>query len=512
MTFHPFQHNSLLICIIPSQIMFYGHPVERLCTYQYSLVSLIPNLLLALEDSASPKLDRREQDTTRPTELKTSDRNSLMKYLGLPLNVFGKDAFFQPYLPLQQIDMLKNQSWLCGTTNTIVTQQKDCAPDLLINIELNTFEFKDPKVERLVALTPADRKWMDDIVRDVNEAWNEKDPTRPLTMQFKGSDDYLRAKFEDYVCSALSTVKYADYLINTGSTDMGVVGATGDQNCIQNFGETWIAAFRLTHAYTVWNKVTDPALFDICEARHPCETNPTPISDIGLRLSEGIYELKVAETVAPAREALSNAVAVGSTGFFKAFETVRSEVSNRLAARQPSSLGPSPSSSPQTLPLLDPLAAPPSSPGPSRTSYPPAPSTPTAASPPPISTPSRGLRPLSLAPSATAAATVAASTATDLGASAGAAAKATLSSWGSFLAKKASEYKRPAAPIPASEPAPAATPPVTSDRIAVRTDAAVPVSPAPGVAERKSSLRNPPLGFRGALWTLGEADGAPRDR
>jgi len=85
--------------------------VERLCTYQYSLVSLIPSksfaacilvtgtddarrsrldLLLALEDAASPNLDKREKNTTRATELKTSDRNSMMKYLGLPLNVFGK--------------------------------------------------------------------------------------------------------------------------------------------------------------------------------------------------------------------------------------------------------------------------------------------------------------------------------------------------------------------------------------------------------------------------------------
>jgi len=31
-------------------------------------------------------------------------------------------------------------------------------------------------------------------VKDVNEGWNEDDPTRPLTMQFKGNDDYLRAK------------------------------------------------------------------------------------------------------------------------------------------------------------------------------------------------------------------------------------------------------------------------------------------------------------------------------
>lgn len=34
-----------------------------------------------------------------------------------------------------------------------------------------------------MALTPADRKWIDDIVRDVNVSWNDDDPTRPLGMQ-----------------------------------------------------------------------------------------------------------------------------------------------------------------------------------------------------------------------------------------------------------------------------------------------------------------------------------------
>jgi hypothetical protein len=46
-----------------------------------------------------------------------------------------KDAFFQPYLPLQQLDMLKEtKGWLCGSTNSIVTQQKEI--DLLVNVSL----------------------------------------------------------------------------------------------------------------------------------------------------------------------------------------------------------------------------------------------------------------------------------------------------------------------------------------------------------------------------------------
>lgn len=46
---------------------------------------------------------------------------------------YVQDAFFQPYLPLQQLDMLRDtRSWLCGSTNSIVAQQKEV--DLLVNV------------------------------------------------------------------------------------------------------------------------------------------------------------------------------------------------------------------------------------------------------------------------------------------------------------------------------------------------------------------------------------------
>ena len=46
-----------------------------------------------------------------------------------------------------------------------MTQSKDI--ELLVNIETGAIEFRDPKVERICALTAADRKWIDDVVRDV---------------------------------------------------------------------------------------------------------------------------------------------------------------------------------------------------------------------------------------------------------------------------------------------------------------------------------------------------------
>ncbi|KAG8745970.1 late secretory pathway protein avl9 [Ceratobasidium sp. 414] len=363
---HKFRHRTLTLLklmMLQKRIMFYGHPVERLCTYQYSLVSLVPGLLLALEDAGAPSFDRRAGNTERPSELRTSDRKSMMRFMGCPLNLFGGGAFFQPYMPLQQVDMLKSEAWLCGTTNTIVTQQRNSVPDLLVNLETNAFEFSNPTVERLGALTGADRKFIDDLVKDVNDGWNEADPSRPLGMQyvlwspqgvvantvfmgrFKGSDDYLRTKFEEYIYAALSTVKYADFLNKGKQSEVLVPGTANDALSAQHFNEAWIAAFRTTKAYDHWNRVTDPVLFDIIEPKHPCSGQVTLASDIGLRLTEGINDLKLEENLGPARDRIASAITTSSTGFFKAFDGFRDGVAQRLAAQKT----PSPAAAPKVL-------------------------------------------------------------------------------------------------------------------------------------------------------------------
>ncbi len=57
---------------------------------QFSLISLIPGLIRNLQDCADPELDNYERNLVRPTSLKTSDRGSLLSYMGLPLQIFGK--------------------------------------------------------------------------------------------------------------------------------------------------------------------------------------------------------------------------------------------------------------------------------------------------------------------------------------------------------------------------------------------------------------------------------------
>ncbi|TEB23002.1 hypothetical protein FA13DRAFT_1740492 [Coprinellus micaceus] len=248
---HSFRQRTLVLLkalILQKRIMFYGYPVERLCTFQYSLVSLLPGLLHSLDDCGSPPLATRAPTLSKASSLKTSDHKSMLAFMGLPLDVFGKDAFFQPYLPLQQLDMLKGtKSWMCGCTNSIITTQKEV--DLLVNTDTGVFEFRDPKLERSAGLTAADRKWMDDIIQDVNEGWGEDDPSNPRGMKMH---------------------------------------AGADSSAVEDFNPLWISEFKKTNAYEVWDRITDPLIFDIIEPRHPCNEKPSVCSTNFFKAVEGV--------------------------------------------------------------------------------------------------------------------------------------------------------------------------------------------------------------------------------
>lgn len=50
---------------------------------------------------------------------------------------FGKGGMFGPYTPLQQLDILADQgtkSYIVGSTNSLLLQQKDRYSDILINV------------------------------------------------------------------------------------------------------------------------------------------------------------------------------------------------------------------------------------------------------------------------------------------------------------------------------------------------------------------------------------------
>lgn len=57
---------------------------------QFALISLIPGLIRNLQDCADPELNNYEKTLTKPTSLQSSNRNSMLSFMGLPLQIFGK--------------------------------------------------------------------------------------------------------------------------------------------------------------------------------------------------------------------------------------------------------------------------------------------------------------------------------------------------------------------------------------------------------------------------------------
>jgi hypothetical protein len=307
----------LKLLLLQRKMMFFGYPVERLCTYQYSLISLVPDLLFNLQDAVLPSLDSQTSKRKRAESLKTSDRKSLMRFMGFPLHLFGEGAFFQPYLPLQQLDVATNSSsFLVGTTNTIFRMQKECTIDVIVDLEQSSIEFLDTTLQSLVNLTPADRKWMDEIVHVVLDTWNADDPSRPRTMEYVGSDDYLRAKFEEYLCSLLSSIKYADY-VSTQEAGCESIIAPDTGSTSDAFGAEFVHAFKTTKCFALWDRTTDAMVFDLFEHKHPCDGKTSTLEDVSLRLTSGIYDLHLDEKVAPTREMVTNALNEGGKTAWK---------------------------------------------------------------------------------------------------------------------------------------------------------------------------------------------------
>jgi hypothetical protein len=101
-----------------------------------------------LEDVGAPELENppiTEPFDRKLFESQTSNqrRQSVILFksklfkLGHPMCLFGKGAFFQPYIPLQQIDVLTSpgtKSFLVGTSNALFTKHKACAIDVIVHV------------------------------------------------------------------------------------------------------------------------------------------------------------------------------------------------------------------------------------------------------------------------------------------------------------------------------------------------------------------------------------------
>lgn len=145
-------------------------------------------------------------------------------------------------------------------------------------------------------------------------------------MSFVGSEDYIRAQFEEYVLALLSSVKYDNYIQRHSSTlqNESVLPEIGTLRIptqlivegvpVRDFGAAWVEEWRHTSNYAIWMSLTDQELFDVMEPKHPCAGASTlSLEDVQLRVQQKMHDLKLDEKMAQSKEVLSRTWVSGST-------------------------------------------------------------------------------------------------------------------------------------------------------------------------------------------------------
>ncbi|KAL8737299.1 MAG: hypothetical protein Q9181_001823 [Wetmoreana brouardii] len=330
---YEYKHQTLVLfkcCLLQPKMLFFGSRCERLCMMQFSLISLIPNLLSQLSDCADPDLDTYSTNFVPPTSLKTSSRPSLLAYMGLPLQIFGKGSLFGPYTPLQQLDVLADygtRSYIVGSTNSLLLQQKDRYSDILINLDDSSISISSPSLRSALALSAADRRWIDFLTQTVTSTWDPQNPSRPTTLAYMGSEEFIRLQFEEYLLALLSAVKYHLYLTSFPPSRPPLILQENkhETDPIVDFNPDWLASWQLTPSYALFNRSTDAHLFDIVEPRHPTAGNLS-IEDIQRRITQQIHTLHLDDRFASTKENVSKHLATGKERMREGVEKLWSDI------------------------------------------------------------------------------------------------------------------------------------------------------------------------------------------
>lgn len=236
-------------------------------------------------------------------------------------------SLFGPYTPLQQLDILADygtKSYIVGSTNSLLLQQKDRYSDILINLDNTTINITSSSLRAALALSIADRRWIDFITQSVNDTWDDANPNRPKTMGYVGSEEFIRLQFEEYLLSLISAVKCHNYMVHHANNPKAMLPQVeGDPS--NDFGTDWIEAWSRSENYRIWDRYTDSHLFDIVEPKHPCAGGLT-IEDVQRRLSEQVKEFHLDERFAVGKEVLGRNLAAGKEKASTVFNKLYSDM------------------------------------------------------------------------------------------------------------------------------------------------------------------------------------------
>ncbi|NXY86659.1 AVL9 protein, partial [Alcedo cyanopectus] len=231
---------------------------------------------------------------------------------GMPLAIFTKGYLCLPYMALQQHHLLSDvtvRGFVAGATNILFRQQKHLS-DAIVEIEDAQVQIHDPELRKILNPTTADLRFADYLVKHVTE--NRDDVFLDGT-GWEGGDEWIRAQFSAYLHALLAAVLQPD-----------------NEKTLSDFGTAFVATWKNTHNYRVWNSNKHPALAEV-NSSHPFQGQYS-VSDVKLRLSHSVQNSERGKKignvmVSTSRNVVQTGKAVGqSVG--GAFTSAKSAVSS----------------------------------------------------------------------------------------------------------------------------------------------------------------------------------------
>ncbi|NWI85090.1 AVL9 protein, partial [Pitta sordida] len=187
---------------------------------------------------------------------------------GMPLAIFTKGYLCLPYMALQQHHLLSDvtvRGFVAGATNILFRQQKHLS-DAIVEVWVFAFgllELGSWGGGRGCILNIALKFRIHYLVKHVTE--NRDDVFLDGT-GWEGGDEWIRAQFSAYLHALLAAVLQPD-----------------NEKTLTDFGTAFVAAWKNTHNYRVWNSNKHPALAEV-NSSHPFQGQYS-VSDVKLRLS-----------------------------------------------------------------------------------------------------------------------------------------------------------------------------------------------------------------------------------
>ncbi|KAH9505165.1 late secretory pathway protein avl9 [Bulinus truncatus] len=154
-----------------------------------------------------------------------------------------------------------SDSFVIGATNILFKQRRQLL-DAFVEVVEGKVEVRDKELQKQLSLTTADLRFADYLVKIVTE---EKSGLYLDGTEWEGSDEWVRAQFKHYLNSLLCTV-IAD-----------------DNKLLEDFGTSFLTAWKTTHNFRFWNDVDHPAIRELSPG-HPFQGNLS-MADVRVRFN-----------------------------------------------------------------------------------------------------------------------------------------------------------------------------------------------------------------------------------